>query len=276
MTTSGKIGNAETFYGSTNYLAPGGAVNLGNAFSLSGWVKLATGETNIQTLWANKAAGWNANGVALYVNSYNTANGVISVETGDGVNGLTGTSTANAVTAGAWHYVYASVNRSAGTVAIYVDGANCTSSGTIWTNLGNNAAFNIGRFTDSSFYLNGTLDEARIETVARPAEWIWAAWMNVASNSIFVSYPSVAAPNVIVPTPPLVQQPYLQASLSSSGLIFNWDDDGAGFILYSTTNLTPPIQWTPVTNYIVLKNGQILAPPPTNSGDTIFYRLQSQ
>ena len=37
------------------------------------------------------------------------------------------------------------------------------------------------------FYFNGTLDEIRLSSVPRSSNWVWACWMNVASNSSFVT-----------------------------------------------------------------------------------------
>jgi len=63
-------------------------------------------------------------------------------------------------------------------------------------------------------------------------------------------------------------------SRNAAGLVFTWADQGAGFMLYSTTNLAPPIQWMPVTSFITRSSGQEMISPPTNS-PAVFYRLQA-
>jgi hypothetical protein len=273
VTSSGEIGNAEVFNGTTEYLVPSGAINLGSAFSLSAWVKLDNTANNIQCVWANKTGGSTANGVALFINTYNSTDGKLLLESGDGSNGALATSTSGAVPVGGWHHVFASVNRSAGTATLYVDGANVTSTSAVLTDFANNNVFNMARYTDSSWYFKGTMDEARIESGTRTPDWVWATWMNVASNSAFVSYPGVIAPIVVQQQ---IQSPQLQMNATPSGLLFNWTSQGAQFHLYSTTNLTTPVQWSQVTNYTVLPDGNVQVPAPANSGNPVFYRLQSQ
>jgi len=42
-------------------------------------------------------------------------------------------------------------------------------------------------------YFSGLMDEVRIESVSRSSNWIWASWMNQASNSMFWTYGPVEA-----------------------------------------------------------------------------------
>ena len=37
-------------------------------------------------------------------------------------------------------------------------------------------------------FLAGSLDEVRISSGARSADWVWAEWMNMASNAVFNAY----------------------------------------------------------------------------------------
>jgi hypothetical protein len=39
----------------------------------------------------------------------------------------------------------------------------------------------------------GTIDEVRVSRVTRSADWLWACWMNIASNSTFNAYGEVQA-----------------------------------------------------------------------------------
>jgi hypothetical protein len=272
-TASGKIANAQVFNGSSQYLVPSGTVNLGNQFSLSAWVNIDPTASNIQTIWANKAAGATANGIALFVNTFNTTDGKLLLETGNGVNGALATTATGAVPAGGWHQVFATVDRGAGAATLYVDGANATSGGNgVRTDFANNNVFNLGRYTSGSWYFKGTIDEPRIEPFRSP-DWVWATWMNAASYSAFVTPSSVAAPAVLLGPPP--QPPVLGMTTGASGLLFNWPGQSSQFKLYSTTSLISPVQWTPVTNYTVLPDGQVQVPISTDAGTATFYRLQS-
>ncbi|HXT13237.1 MAG TPA: DUF2341 domain-containing protein, partial [Candidatus Angelobacter sp.] len=265
VTSSGPIGNAETFNGTIQCLVPSGTIDLGNSFSLSAWVKLDATATNIQTIWANKAAGGSSNGVALFINSFNTADGMLRLETGDGTATLTAASVAGAVPVGGWHHVFVAANRATGTASLYVDGVDVTSSSGIRTDFAADAAFNIGRFTNAFWYLKGTLDEARIEPW-RSADWVWATWMNVASNAALVSYSTVTATN------PSTQQPLLQLKIGPDGPLLSWPGQNTSFTVYSTTSLAAPVQWTEVTDYTILPDGEIQLPSP-QTGVSVFYRV---
>jgi len=268
--TTGVVGNGQTFDGATEYLAPAGAVSLGNSFSLSAWVNLSPTAANLQTLWANKPAGGNANGIALFVNTYNTTDGKLMLESGDGTTGITASTPVGVVPPGGWHHVFASINRSAGTAQLFVDGVNQTVTNTVATDFGNYCPFNLGRYTNGWWYFKGSVDEARIEP-ARSADWVWATWMNVVSNSAFVSFSSVASPGVVLNQP----QPQLGATVGANGLLLNWAAQGSQFTIYSATNLAPPIQWTPVSNYTVLSSGLVQVPLSAANGTPVFYRIES-
>jgi hypothetical protein len=63
-------------------------------------------------------------------------------------------------------------------------------------------------------------------------------------------------------------------NLAGSQLQFNWSNNAAALKLYSTSNLTPPVIWAPVTNASVLSNNQWTLILPLPSDSQRFYRLQ--
>ena len=259
----GEIGHGEAFNGTSQYLNPG-PVNLGGAFTLSAWLKLALNEHNIQTIWANKPGGWNSAGVALYVNTYNTTDGKLFLETGDGTVGYDAESPGGIVTAGLWHQVAASVNETTGSAQLYVDGVNCTASATVDTAFPNQSGMNLGRLTNSAYYFNGVLDEARIQSGAQSSNWVWATWATVAANSTLQSYSAVT-----------VQAPALTIGVGGGGTSLNWAGSGVGFALYTAANLTSAT-WEPATNQPVLINNQWQIALPADANGTRFYRLRFQ
>jgi hypothetical protein len=263
VSTLGEIGHGESFNGSSEFLNAG-PVNLGPAFTLSAWVKLSSSETNIQTIWSSKPGGWNSAGVALYINTYNTRDGKLFLETGDGVNGVDAVSAAGALTAGQWHFVAASVNETAGATELYLDGTNCTVSGGSVTDFPNQTAMNLGRITNNVYYLNGVLDEARIQSGAQSANWISASWANVVSNATFETYSAVAQ-----------QTPALTVGFGGAGTSLSWNGSGVGFALYTATNLLAPV-WSLTTNQPVFSNSQWQITLPASGDNACFYRLKSQ
>jgi hypothetical protein len=111
-----------------------------------------------------------------------------------------------------------------------VDGTDQTESSGIRADFANQNTLLLGRFADGLFSFRGRLDEARIESVARSANWIWASWMTVASNAIFGNYSAVTR-----------QLPRLAANVHESTVTLKWPGSGVGFAMFTTTNLTPPI-----------------------------------
>jgi len=260
--TAGAVGSGGLFNGGSSYLH-GGVVNVGGAFTLFAWAKVANTASNIQTLWANKPGGWNSNGFALYVNTYNTGDQKLLLEDGDGVNGQTLASAAGAVTPGTWHALAAAVNETNGTAELYVDGRNVANGSTV-TDFADASGLDFGRLTNSVYYFDGSLDEARIASGVCSSNWIWATWLNVASNSVFNSVSPVNAP------------PSLSLAASAAGTLLTWPAAAGVFALCTTTNLNPPVVWLPASNTVTYVNGQWQAPilPPTRGNQ--FYRLQAR
>jgi len=53
-----------------------------------------------------------------------------------------------------------------------------------------------------------------------------------------------------------------------------WTNTATGFALRQTGSLTPPIQWSPVTNAPVNLNGQWVVTLPLAAGANRFFALQ--
>ncbi len=201
---AGVVGRAQTFNGSSNYL-DAGTVDLGNEFTLSAWVLVDNTANNIQTLFSSKAGGYSTDGLALYVNAWQTRDKRLALETGDGAQGITASTATNLVSFGQWHHVAVVVNRAAATARFYVDGLEPAQSHGILGSFGNQRGLQVGRFTDGTLCLKGLLDEVRVATQARSSNWIWASWMTVASNAAFAACQPVESTGFIVAPVTLVQ-----------------------------------------------------------------------
>lgn len=260
--TAGQIGRGASFNGSSQFL-DAGTINLGSEFTLSAWMNFALTATNIQTMWANQKGGYGSPGFAFFVDTYNTRDQKLDFASGDGTNGNESTTAGNAVSFGQWHLLTASVSRTNGTVEFFVDGNDLGGSSSVVTGLANQADVNLGRFTNADFYFKGVMDEARIAAGTRSSNWVWASWATVAANTSLESYSAVVQ-----------QLPALLFSLSSGGGMLSWPAYGVGFALYTTTNLSPPVTWTPATNQPVLVSNQWQVALPALSEPSRFYRLQ--
>jgi hypothetical protein len=261
---NGHIGGFGIFNGLSDYLHLG-AVNVGSAFTLSAWVNVIPGASNIQTIWANKPGGWNSSGFGLYINTYNTADQRILLETGDGTTGQDLETGAGAISFGQWHLLTAVVNEAEAGGAIYVDGVSQALTGGVQSDFPNQSGLDLGRFTNGYYYFTGSIDEARIQSGLASSNWVWASWMTVASNSAFSGFSAVNP------------QPTLTVGANPSGPVLTWPAAAGVFTLYETTNLTPPALWQPATNPSPsLLNGQWQLPiAPAGSG-AVFYRLQAR
>jgi autotransporter-associated beta strand protein len=73
----------------------------------------------------------------------------------------------------------------------------------------------------------------------------------------------------------LPQPPELRAVIAGSSLVLTAPDTASYFTLHSTTNLAPPVIWTPATNTAVFTSNQwrVTVPVPTNGQR--FFRLQA-
>jgi 3',5'-cyclic AMP phosphodiesterase CpdA len=260
---AGFIGAGLSFNGTSDYI-DAGRLNLTNSFTLSAWINISQSAPNIQTIWASKPGGGTENGFAMNVNNYNTADGALRFITGNGSSSMAVGSAAGAVTFGHWHLVTAVVDTTANTARLYVDG-NSVASGSILANFSKTNDVFLGMATDHFFLFKGTMDEARIISGVCSSNWIWANWMNMASNVQWLTSSGV-----------IQQSPDLMIDAGDGGNIFlSWSENNVGFGLFTATNLTPPIIWDQTTNAPILTNNQwqIILQPDNASGR--FFRLQS-
>ena len=263
FSTTGFIGHGVQFNGSSQYLSAG-AFDVGNAFTLSAWVKTDPTVSNIQAVWASKPGGYTSAGFGLYVNNFNTSDQSLWLETSDGAAGKDAETGQALVTSNQWHFVTAVVDRSGGTARMFVDGLDHTVKTTAQTTFPTLATVNLGRFTNGTFYFKGAMDEVRIESGLRSSNWIWASSMTVASNSSFANYSALARVS-----------PPITIAAGGGGLTLNWPSAGVGFSLYTATNLLLPINWSLATNKPAFISNQWQISLPPDASLARFYRLQS-
>ena len=74
---------------------------------------------------------------------------------------------------------------SPGTMILYRDGAEVSRSNNVPARAASAMDY-IGAYSGGS-YFSGLIDEVELSSVARSSNWIWAAWMNQASNAMFAT-----------------------------------------------------------------------------------------
>jgi len=188
-------GNKGTASGNTNAtaivangqgFAGGQSINCGNAASVnvsgdmtcSAWVKRnATGEMGILGKWGN----------SYFWDTYGDKNSIY-------FNGwVSGT---NTIPVGQWVYLSFSFANATKGLTFYYNGQPEGSSTYSQIQGASGPSLYIGYRGDGS-YMNGLIDEARLEATPRSSNWIWACYMNMASNSAFNSSQSQLATPVI-------------------------------------------------------------------------------
>lgn len=261
--TAGLVGRGISLNGSSAYLNAG-TVNVGSEFTLSAWVNIDVAANSIQTLWANKTGGSVTAGFALFANSWQTKDGKLLFETGNGTSGDIAVTPTSLVTTSQWHHVATAVNRATGSARLYVDGVDQTELSSARNDFTDQATLLLGRFTDGLYSFRGRLDEARVETAARSSNWIWASWMTAASNATFSSYSSVTQ-----------QSPALAVAVAGNQAVLRWPGNGVGLGVFTATNLAPPVLWSADTNAVGLTNGAWQSAVPLGGAGARYFRLQA-
>lgn len=262
-TTTAYFGRGLTFNGSTHYLSAG-PVNLGEKFTLSGWIKVDATVNNIQTVWANKAAGLGPSGIALFANSFQSKDQKLILETCNGSATSYGATDTNIVILGQWKHIAATIDRTLGKAKFYVDGLEHTVTDDVRTDFANQALLLLGRFTNSTYPFKGVMDEMRIESTIRSSNWIWAAAMSTPSNTTFLTYDGA-----------MQRPPSIVAYAAGGAVTLNWGSHAVGFTLYTTTNLGVPTAWIPATNASALVSNQWQVTLPFFPETNRFYQLRS-
>lgn len=85
----------------------------------------------------------------------------------------------------AWYYIVAVVTNTPTVAAIYVNGVSQTLNAGSSLGSGSVVAMNIGARVDSTRYFDGKIDEVRISTTTRSADWVTAEYNNQSSPSTF-------------------------------------------------------------------------------------------
>ena len=178
-------------------------------------------------------------------------------------NGTTLTSPANSIAVSNWFYSgYVMAGAGSGNFRLFLNGTN-VATGTGATP-SDNSDLNIAREYNGR-YLNARMDEVRISNVARSTNWLWATYLNIASNTVFSSADTVASIGVLGTNITLV-------TLGNS-LMLSWPADHIGWRLQVQTNSLAQglgSNWTDVPG--ATTTNQLTMPIGLTNG-AVFYRM---
>ena len=183
-TTDGVIDGAQKF--SPNQYIDVGSTVFGtyDYFTIAAWVRPTTAGANyaIERGCDGYGVGWSV----LLSESVGVAPAASVVTTSGGIAGYT----ANGTTLGdsnRWDYLVGVWRPGAGGLQLYVngilEGVNGTSTTTLRTST---VGLRLGLLNTT--YYSGYLDEVQVSNMARSSNWVWACWLNQASNNIFNVY----------------------------------------------------------------------------------------
>ena len=168
---AGVVGGSYDFDGTDDSMEMGSGFDLRD-MTLSCWVYLNTDVVNYPMFLT-------MSGSDMELRSYATTEQV------EIVGGPTLRADAvDALSTGVWTHVTVTADELANTTRIYLDGTEVKSG--VWSKPGGkDRVVTLAERANDAYELNGRLDEVRMADVARSANWVWAAWMNMASNSTF-------------------------------------------------------------------------------------------
>jgi YD repeat-containing protein len=191
---TGQIDGAASFGGS-NYVTVNKQYGLTTAVTLSAWVEFSN-LSGWQDILGQNTSSWGGGNAAFYFQK--VVNGGDGCSRGSNVLGIlfptnnsecsSGVYSSTAVSTGTWYYVVATYDGS--TVSLYINGSlsgTNSRSGSIGVQTGNlniGSGYYAGSVTD---YLNGVVDEVRVSSSARSADWISTEYNNQSSPATFYS-----------------------------------------------------------------------------------------
>ena len=192
----GAIAGGDLFDGADDYMTFGTAGRPTNTLSFSAWVKATlsheidaesnsstTGTSGQKWLFEAEYGGDNYVGVGLSVGT----NGVSCYEHGNAYMPPLAVYAGNVGT----NWAHVAVTYSNRVPRIYVNGA-CVRTGQQSTKT---LAYAPYRLCGNNYgYFAGSVDETRVSFATRSGSWVWAEYMNAASNDVLAAYGSVQTP----------------------------------------------------------------------------------
>ncbi len=171
FTTDHEKGSGSIILDGTDDYAASPDLDPGNEFTLSAWINIPSGRSNIQTVLANGSSGSNSNGFKVLVNTYGTSDRKISFESGDGTTSAITRSDAGIFEPDRWNHIAITVNRTSGSVRIYYNGTDVTAEAGVHTSFKTSGSLRLGIMTNSLYDMKGQLDDVKIYArVLSPSE----------------------------------------------------------------------------------------------------------
>ena len=186
----GKIGGADRFDGVNDAVLIGDdpSLDVGDSVTLSAWVYAERWEPVLENAVIRKNGDYRL---------LNRDTGLFTFKLQSSTDIVVGDAIANYGT-GRWYYVVGTYDRS-----IAGDNARLYRNGRLAAKVYSDVVVNsttddlyIGSKDGALQYFVGVIDEARVSYVGRSSNWVWACWLNQASNTTFLGCGPVTGPGV--------------------------------------------------------------------------------
>ncbi|MEI6494601.1 MAG: DUF2341 domain-containing protein, partial [bacterium] len=213
--TTGQVGGSGLFNGSSGYIN-GSAVSPSalTTFTVSAWVKRNGNQSINSAVVADVYTS--AVNYSLYFNGATTLIGGF-------YNGSWRNTSAVTLSNGVWTYVVYTYDGAK--QRLYTNDNVPLETSLVSTPTSNNLGYRIGRRWDGGNYVNGSIDEVRISSGARSADWIRTEYNNQSSPSTFSSF---AVEEVQTSTPGAVPIPTATIGNSQVSLVWSAPSSSGG------------------------------------------------
>ena len=220
---TGKVDGADDFAGDADYVdvGTGASLNVSSAITVEAWAKIDT------DTYGRIAAKHTAGDYGWALTRYSDTDAIEFALSTDGTNWNGGSTTADSWETNTWYHIVATYDGT--TMRVYINGTEDT--GGVFPTAPGPASINvasvstqIGRdgLSGDSNVFDGILDEVRISSLARPADWITAEFSNQDNPANFYALCGEEVPTTAV-TSAVAEISPTDVTTSSTGNSFSYD-----------------------------------------------------
>ncbi|MEI8243244.1 MAG: DUF2341 domain-containing protein, partial [bacterium] len=215
--TNGRLGGGAGFTNNANnYIQLGTNLQLTGNYTISAWVPSPTlNSNNVTQVYVGRQGSGTIRDYLCGAGG-NGTNGAFFVQRSNGT--YPSAASPSSYTNNVWYHIVSIYDSSK--LYTYVNGSlKATSNTTLTVTSDFGRDTRIGRINNvgSSYPWNGTIDEVRLSNLATSSNWVWASYVNMASNMLFNNYGAMQS--AVSGGPAIQNQP--ATSVTTNSAMFN-------------------------------------------------------